>query len=74
MSTISQISRLESPSPTTKTVSESVNLGCGVEGPGGGRGCSSCRRLVVEDEVLVLWMEDELVERLRDVMVMVVRK
>lgn len=68
MSTISHISRLESPSPTTKTTSERANLACGTEESGEGRGCSSCRKLVAEDEVLVLWMEDELVERARDVM------
>lgn len=73
MSTISHISQLLSPSPTIKTASERLNLGGGIDESGDGRGCNSWRRLVVEDEVLVLWMEEELVERVRDVMVTVVR-
>lgn len=50
-------------------MSERENFGGGIDESDEGRGWSSCRRLVAEDEVVVaLWMEEELVERVRDVM------
>lgn len=44
-----------------------------MEESGAGKGCSSCRRLLLLEwevvVVVVLWMEEELVDRVRDVIV-----
>jgi hypothetical protein len=50
-----------------KTRSESAYCGGGTEESANGKGCSSWRRLWLEEEVVLV--EEELVEKVRDVMV-----